>query len=89
MSTATTNIIVAQLLKGDRAEVRVTLSEFKGRHTIDLRIFETFAGTTDARAPTKAGVTMAVERLPELRAALEEAERQAEALGLIAKGRAQ
>lgn len=83
MTTANPNITVATLPKGERAELRVTIAEYRGRRTIDLRIFEEFAASTGARSPTKAGVALSIERLPELRAALEEAERQAIDLGLI------
>ena len=74
-------IVVAKIAKGE-GEVRVILDMFKGRNVIDVRLFELFTMAA-VPMPTKRGVTLAVERLPELAAALMEAERQARELGLI------
>jgi hypothetical protein len=74
-------IVVATLAKGD-GEVRVTLDEYRGCQTIDVRLFEPF---TAAKVPmaTKRGITLALARLPELARALASAEAKARELGLI------
>lgn len=74
-------ITIAAIQKGD-GEVRITLDEFRGAPTIDVRLFEPF---TLARVPmpTRKGVTMGIARLPALARALADAERQARQLGLI------
>ncbi len=74
-------ITVAKFRKGE-AELRVTLDRFKGRFVVDVRQWEAFtpAGVFFA---TKRGVTLAVERLPDLAKALADAETLSRSLGLI------
>lgn len=72
---------IASIQKGD-AEVRVALDEFKGNLTIDVRLFETFT-TANVMMPTKRGITLGLARLPELAAALADAETKARAMGLL------
>ncbi len=74
-------ILIASIPKGD-SEVRVSLDEFKGNLTIDVRLFEPF---TPAKVPmpTRKGVTLGLAKLPELVRALADAEKQARELGLI------
>ena len=74
-------ITIAALPKGD-AEIHVTLDEYKGTRTIDIRVFEKFSPAS-AVTPTRKGVTLAISRLPELARALADAERQARELGLL------
>jgi len=62
-------------------ELRVSLVNFGGRIALDVRIFATYRSTGEV-GPTKAGVRLPLERLPELRRALETAERAAGEAGL-------
>ena len=75
-------IVVAVIPKGD-AEVRVSLDEFKGHLTVDIRLFEPFTAA-QVPMPTRKGVTIGLGKLPDLAAALADAETRARELGLIA-----
>ena len=61
--------------------VRVSLSEFEGHRLVNVRIFRTDAAGIDF--PTSKGVTMGINKLPELTRALEKALTKARELGLI------
>lgn len=74
-------ILIVSIPRGD-GEVRVTLDEYKGARTIDVRLFEPFTAAK-VPMPTKKGLTLSVTRLPELARALADAEARARALGLI------
>lgn len=69
MSNAT---IVARLRKSDDAEIRVTLDRYKGRAVVDVRVWFVPTGAHDF-VPSRKGVTLDAERLPELADALEAA----------------
>jgi hypothetical protein len=77
-------VLVAVIAKGD-GEVRVTLDEYKGALTIDVRLFEPFT-TARASMPTRKGVTLGLAKLPALARALAEAEAVARKLGLLGDG---
>ena len=77
-------IVIASIAKGD-GEVRVTLDEFKGNLTIDVRLFEPFS-MARAPMPTRKGVTLGLSKLPELARALAVAEARAREMGLIGGG---
>jgi hypothetical protein len=49
-------------------EVRASLTEFKGKQYIDLRVF--YKADDDEFRPTKKGLTLAPDLLPELEEAL-------------------
>lgn len=58
--------------------VRVSRSEYRGRVRLDIRhVFEAEPGAPGPWWPTKRGVSLLVERLPELLHALRELERDA------------
>ena len=73
---------LAVIEKGKTVDVRVTLAEYNGRRYLDVRQLVVVDATGD-RAPTRKGVTLAVDKIPELRAALEKAETAARDLGLL------
>ena len=76
--------IIATIPAGASREVRVALGVERGAPVIDLRTFADFkAGPATVRGPTKEGVSIAIERLPELIRALQAARAQAEAQGLL------
>ncbi|MET4170817.1 hypothetical protein ABIB99_001899 [Bradyrhizobium sp. LA6.1] len=76
-------IVVFQLWKGRRRNqcIRLTLSRLNGRAIGDLRVF--FTTETGHMQASKKGVAFAIEKLPELRRALERAEAKAIELDLI------
>lgn len=75
-------LMVAAIGKNAREEVRVVLDTFKGSQLVDMRAFSTFSAA-GVMMPTKKGLSLRAELLPELIAALEKARDEAEALGWI------
>ena len=72
---------IATFPKSSAEEVRVSLSTFKGFDLVDARIW-----TDDDdgdRRPTRKGLSLRVERLPELLEALHQAEEEARKAGLL------
>lgn len=77
---------IATIRKSNYEDVRVDLSDFRGAFRIDVRTWaEPRSGNGD-RVPTPQGVSLRVEHLPKLRAALQAAEREAVRLGLLPTG---
>ena len=72
--------IVGHVQKNGREIVRATLTEFHGHKLLDLRVH---AVDGDNAAPTKAGVCVRLELLPDLVALLQDAARATQSLGLI------
>ena len=69
MSSNQDDVVLAEFpRKGGREVLRVSLSEFKGNHYIDLRIW---AETERGLVATRAGATVPLDRLSELITALE------------------
>ena len=73
--------LIATIEKSATTELRVQIREYRGTTFVDIRTYATSDAT--GRAPTHKGVTVPPERLGELIAALQEAETQAQAAGLI------
>lgn len=65
--------LLATFPRTDRSEVRLSLSAFRGKKTIDLRLF--FLTTEGEWLPTKKGVALRPEEVPSLIAELECASR--------------
>jgi hypothetical protein len=80
---ATLAVTIARFTKNKREAVVVALSEYKGVNLIDMRVF---AATDEGDKPTPKGLALDIQRLPDLRAALERAEGEARRLGLIPEG---
>lgn len=76
-------IVIFQAWKGrQRREcIRLTLSRLNGRAIGDLRVF--FTTETGHMQASRKGIAFAIEKLPELRRALERAEAKAIDLDLI------
>ncbi len=68
--------------KGRTSDVRVSLSEYNGRTYLDIRTHVVVDATGD-RVPTRKGITLAINKIPELREAIEAAEAEARELGLL------
>jgi hypothetical protein len=70
-------IEIAAIRKAEDAEIRVAVTEYKGRPVLDIRVWYL---PRDKRPgsewfPTRKGVTFDLEKLPDMTAALVEAER--------------
>jgi hypothetical protein len=79
----TSEPVTATIRKNALEEIRVGLSEFNGHDLLNIRVWaEPRDGGTD-RIPTKAGIACNVRLLPELIAALRQAEADARAQGLL------
>ena len=68
--------------KGRTTDVRVGLSEYKGRVYLDIRTYVVGDATGD-RKPTRKGITLPLDKIPELRVALAALHREAIDLGLL------
>jgi Transcriptional Coactivator p15 (PC4) len=78
-----TDRIVATLTKNATEDLRITITEYyQGKPLLDLRVFTKYR-TTGEVGPTKKGVTVKVELLPDLLAALRHAEAEARKMGLL------
>lgn len=75
-------VTVAVIGKNQREEVRVVLDTFKGAQLVDMRVFAAFTAS-NIMMPTKKGLSLRVEMLPELIDALTQARDRAEAIGWI------
>ena len=71
---------IATIGKNQREQVRVQLDTFKGARLVDLRVFAAFT-SSNIMMPTKKGVSVRVELLPELDGALSRAQERAEEMG--------
>ena len=77
-------IDIATIEKSKTEELRIALKEYKGHRYLDIRTFiEPYADEGQGRVPSKKGITLSPAKLPELITALQEAERQARAQGLL------
>lgn len=76
-------IIIAAFPKNRRETFRVALDQWQGVDLVDLRVTVDLTGTSGVQSPTKRGVSLNVALLPQLVAALQEAEARARELGLI------
>ncbi len=74
--------IIAELPKNATEVVRVTLDTYQSKPIADVRVFTEYK-TTGELGPTRKGVTIRAEQLPELVRALAKAEAEARALGWI------
>lgn len=72
---------------GSSVELRLSLDTFNGKARADLRTWANYqAGPVLTRMPTKKGVSVPIEALPALVAAVVEAEAVARSSGLLGKG---
>ena len=79
----TETLIVARIEKNRLEEVVIALETFRGVDLIDIRVHADFSGADPERRPTKKGVALKVEKLPQLIAALQNAEVEARRRGLL------
>jgi hypothetical protein len=78
------SILIGTLPKNSLDELRVSLSEFRGHHLVDVRVFSNFSGVpSDEKKATKKGATINVASLPELIRLFQDAEVEARRLKLL------
>jgi hypothetical protein len=65
---------IAIIPKNSMDEIRVMWSEYKGHRYLDIRVYTEIEGKAD-KVPTKKGVTLRPDLIPELMKALESAQR--------------
>ncbi len=75
-------IIIANLPKNTTEQVRVALDEYRGETIFDVRVCADFTAA-HVFMPTKKGVAIRVEQLPEFAQAVADALLTARELGLI------
>ena len=74
--------LVKTISKNAREEIRVSLSEYQGHDLCDIRVYaEPYTG--NKWVATKKGVCLSVAKMPDLIAALQQAEAEAKAAGLF------
>lgn len=67
--------VIHEISKNPSESVRVVLGEYHGKDIINVRVY--FQPEGEERwIPTKKGVTLSVESIPELREAIEKAEKE-------------
>ena len=69
--------------KNAAEEIRIELTEFNGHQLINIRVWTEPRNGGSERIPTKAGIACRVALLPEIIAALQQAEGEARARGLL------
>lgn len=74
---------IARFAKNRNETLRIALDEWQGHRLLDVRVLVPLASHTDALTPTGKGVSINVALIPDLRAALDQAEAQARELGWI------
>ena len=75
---------IASIEKNRLEELRIALKKYKGHSYVDIRTYvEPYVDEGEGRVPTKKGVALALTKLPELIAALQRAESEARAAGLL------
>ena len=75
--------IIATLEKNSRELVRIALDEYRGVPLVDVRVMAPAIDPTGLPIPTKKGIALRIELLPELVVALQAAEAEARRLGLL------
>lgn len=63
------NLLVHSFQKNESEEIRISLREYKSRHYLDLRLFFQPQNQREM-VPSKKGITVSIEFLPELKRGL-------------------
>ncbi|KAF2990151.1 transcriptional coactivator p15/PC4 family protein [Methylocystis sp. MJC1] len=75
-------VVIAEWPRNARETLRVSLAEFKGAPTVDLRVW--YDDGAGRMKPGRQGVTLSTKQLPRLAEAVAHALAEAEARGLVA-----
>jgi hypothetical protein len=70
-----TPLVLARIPKSRRAELRIVMSEWKGRRTVDVRVWCAPKGESEMK-PTRRGVSLDARKLPQLMEGLHKAAQQ-------------
>lgn len=81
------DVLIARLPKNGREELRVSLTEFRGKPLCVARVFFRPKAGGDMR-PSTSGLNLRVQMLPALIDSLQKAEAEARRLGLLNEGAA-
>ncbi|HNR12032.1 MAG TPA: transcriptional coactivator p15/PC4 family protein [Thermodesulfobacteriota bacterium] len=73
--------LVARFEKNSFEEVRISLTEFKGKDLIDIRVYYQPEGEEEMR-PTKKGITISPEKFTELKKGIQQLEKALKDKGL-------
>ena len=68
--------VVFEIPRGKHEKIRITRGEFKDKIYLDIRLFFTDPNTTELK-PTKKGITIPIDFLPQLTSALLQCEKTA------------
>ncbi len=71
---------IGEIAKNKRETLRCEIIEYKGMTLLDLRVYTEI---DKCRAPTRKGVSIKIEMIPQIREWLQQAETEAEAAGLL------
>lgn len=69
--------VIARLRKNAQEQIRVALDTYRDVRLVDLRVTVELSQVSGVQSPTKKGLSLRVEMLPELIAALQQAEAKA------------
>ena len=75
--------VIAVLPKNRRESLRIALDQYQGSNLVDLRVVVELSETSGLATPTRKGVALRVEMLPDLIEALGKAAAKARELGLL------
>ena len=73
-------IELAEIRKADGASIRIALDRYKGRWVVDVRLWYQPEGSVDF-VPTRKGITLDADKLPEFAEAVAEALRRTQEMG--------
>lgn len=76
-------VIIASFPKNARETLRVSLDTYRDTNLLDVRVAIPLTGHTGTLCPTAKGVSVNVALIPQLRAALADAEAKAREMGWL------
>ncbi len=76
-------INIATIVKSNTEVVHIDITKFAGRDLVDIRVYANYASASKPRKPTRKGISLRIEQLPELFYAIEKALRRAREEGLL------
>lgn len=82
----TAPVVVAQLGLGNKQTTALRVALTDGGHVLDLRYCQPISSTSGVMAPTGRGVAVAIDHIPALILALQEAQAKAAELDLLGGG---
>ena len=71
---------IGEIAKNKHETLRCEIIEYKGMTLLDLRVYTEI---DERRAPTRKGISVKIEMIPQIREWLQQAETEAKAAGLL------